>query len=67
MRKEKIIEEIKKVIPIEGHNSMGASESYYNPYFMVNKCFTEEELKTMNEDCLNHLIKLATFAGDIFY
>ena len=67
--KEEILNKIKEALvkPIKGRNSMGASESYYNSYFMVGKCFTEEELNTLDEICLVNLIKLAEFAGEVFY
>lgn len=69
--REEILEEIKKAVKIpdfsQGKNSMGTSESYYNPAYMVGKCFTEEDLQNMNEEMLNNLIKLADFASDVFY
>ncbi len=65
--KEEILKEIKKVQPTPGRNSMGASESYYNKYYMVSQCFTHEELSTMNEASLVNLVKLADFAAEVFY
>ncbi len=53
--------------PNEGRNSMGCSESMYDPYFMVGSCFTEEELGKMSEMEVSNLIKLAGFASDAFY
>ena len=45
MKKEEILEKIKEAVKIpdnsQGINSMGASESYYNEYYMVGQCFTE--------------------------
>ena len=69
MKKTEILEKIKEALgnPIKGRNSMGASESYYNAYFMVGKCFTTEELDALDEVCLVNLIKLADFAGEVFY
>jgi len=67
MEKETILKNIKEVDRIEGINSMGVSESYYNKYYLTKKCFTEEELNSMNEKELNNIIKLADFAGDVFY
>lgn len=69
--KEEILNKIKEAIKIpnysQGRNSMGASESYYDPDYMVGKCFTEEELNAMSEESLNSLIKLAKFASEVFY
>jgi hypothetical protein len=67
--KEEILQKIKGSLddPAKGRNSMGASESYYNPYYMVGKCFTKEELNNIDETGLNNLIKLAEFASDVFY
>lgn len=69
MNKNEILNKIKEALgnPTKGRNSMGASESYYNPYYLVGKCFKEEELDSLNEGELNNLIKLAGFAGDMFY
>jgi hypothetical protein len=53
--------------PNKGRNSMGCSESFYDPNFMVGKCFSEEELTAMDESQLNNLIKLASFASEVFY
>lgn len=69
MKDEKttILEAIKNAKEREGRNSMGCSESYYNEYFMVRKCFTEKELKAMSKTELNNILKLAVFAADVFY
>lgn len=67
LMKEEILQKIKDVQPIPGRNSMGTSESYYNPYFLISKCFTEEELEAMDEQCLVSLVKLGDFASEIFY
>ncbi len=65
--KATILEAIKNAGEISGRNSMGVSESYYNEYYMVRECFTEDELATMSATELNNLLKLAGFAGDVFY
>ena len=70
-KKEKIIKEIEEAVKIkpysQGRNSMGASESYYNPDYMVGKCFSITELKRMSEEELLNLLRLANFASDVFY
>ena len=62
-----ILEAIKNAGETAGKNSKGTSESYYNKYYMVKKCFTEDELATMSATELNNLLKLADFASDVFY
>jgi hypothetical protein len=65
--KATILEAIKNAEEISGKNSMGTSESYYNEYYMVRECFTEAELEAMTLSELNNILKLAGFAGDVFY
>lgn len=68
--KEEILNKIKEAVskPMDkATNSMGASESWYDEYFMVGKCFTEGDLKEMSEESLLNLIRLAHFAGEVFY
>lgn len=67
MSKEEILKSIKEVQPIKGYNSMGVSESFYNPYYLISQCFSYEELETMAEKELHNMIKLAQFASDSFY
>ena len=71
MTKEKIIKNIADCFDKEksnkARNSMGVSESFYNPYYLTGKCFTTEELVVMSEMELNNLIKLADYASDAFY
>lgn len=67
LSREELLQKIKEVTPTPGRNSMGASESWYNAYYMVSKCFTEEELQNMSESELQNVVKVADFAGDVFY
>jgi len=71
MTKEEILLKIEQaIIPKEknvGRNSMGVSESFYNPYFMVGKFLDMEKLEQLNDKELNLLIELADFAADAFY
>ena len=69
--KEQIINDIKQAQSTDGMNSMGISESFYNPYFLL-KYFMEEsktfeQLEQFSERELNLLLDLAKYAGDIFY
>lgn len=71
MTKEEILLKIEQaIIPKEKNvvrNSMGVSESFYNPYFMVGKFLDMEKLEQLNDKELNLLIELADFAADAFY
>ena len=47
---------------------MGVSGSYYNPYYLIGKCFKDfTELEKMNETELNNLVRLADFVSEVFY
>lgn len=67
--KEEILNKITIALasPEKGRNSMGTPEAYYNPYYMVGKCFSTDELEVMSEIELNNIIKLAEFASETFY
>ena len=65
--KEIILEKIKDAKTISGRNSMGVSESFYNPYFLIKEFKKIEELKQLTEKELNLLIEFADYATDIFY
>jgi len=69
MEKEEIVKKIKEALgnPTKGRNSMGCSENYYNAFYMVGKCFTEEEINNLDKVSLLYLIQLAEFASDVFY
>lgn len=49
--KEKILKDIKDSLETKSNarNSMGCSENYYNPNYLISKCFTEKELNKLNE------------------
>ena len=79
MTKSEILEKIKGCFDVEkdrkARNSMGVSESFYNAYYLVGMCYTDNkkiqvkdsELVNMSESELNNLIKLADYAADAFY
>jgi hypothetical protein len=71
MTKEEILQNIAYCFDKEknnkARNSMGVSESFYNPYYLTGKCFTNEELSSMSEAELKNLIRLAEYASDAFY
>ena len=67
LNKEAILEGIPLASAIKGANSMGVSESIYNPLFLMKQCFKEEDLTQLSEEELIRLFKLADFATDVFY
>lgn len=68
METKDIIEaRIKEVGPVPGRNSMGTSESLYDPYYLVKQCFTAEEINKMTERELQVALKMADYATDAFY
>ena len=65
--KQKLLAEIEAVTETKGKNSMGVSESFYNPFYMMGKCFKYKELEKLNREELNNLHKLAEYASEVFY
>jgi len=65
--KQKILQEVNEVTETKGRNSMGVSESFYNPFYLLSKCFKYKELEKLNREELNNLYKLAKFSGEAFY
>ena len=71
MDKYEILQSISNCFSAEknnkARNSMGVSESFYNPYYLIGKCFTLDELSEMSEIELNNLVKLGEYASETFY
>jgi len=65
--KEQIINDIKQAKWQKGRNSMGISESFYDPYYLLKEFKTLEELEQLSEKELNLLLDFANFASDTFY
>ena len=65
----KILADIKKAFYSKeaGRNSMGVSESFYDPYYLIKTAFTLEELEAMDGKTLEALLKLADHATEVFY
>lgn len=65
--KEIILEKIKNAQPIKGSNSMGVSESFYNPYYLLKDFGELEKLEQMTEKDLQLLLSFAGYVTDVFY
>lgn len=67
MSKDDILEGCKNAKPTPGRNSMGCSESWYDPFFCMQQTFSEGQLAAMTEQELNNLYTLAHVMADAFY
>jgi len=65
--KDEMLKKIHDSQPVQGKNSMGVSESYYNAYYMIGKRFTAGDLNEMTERELRLILLTANFAGEVFY
>ena len=65
--KEEILEKISTTNETPGYNSMGCSESWYNEYYCVKKCFEPAELEKMTLSEIENLLKLAAFVSSNLY
>lgn len=48
-------------------NIMGTSEAFYDPYYLIGKCFPKSKLSAMLESELTYLVILADYSTKIFY
>lgn len=69
MRKEDVIRHIENVEEVTGFNSMGASESFYNKYYLTRQFLKRENIdpNKLKARELHLMIRLAEYAGEIFY
>jgi hypothetical protein len=65
--KELILSKVLASTPTYGRNSMGCNESFYDPYFMLYKCFDTTALQEMTESELNIALRVAMFSAEVFY
>lgn len=65
--KEQLLKYCNTAKPIPGRNSMGCSESWYDPFFCIQQFFTEDERNAMSEEELNHLYRLADQMSQALY
>jgi uncharacterized protein YerC len=59
MKANEIIEGIKNLKELTGHNSMGCSENWYNFYYAMKETFTPEEIQSMTDRECELLERLA--------
>ena len=65
--KDIIAARIKEAKSVPGKNSMGTSESLYDPYYLLKQCFSKEEIDTMTQRELYIALTVADYATDVFY
>jgi hypothetical protein len=65
--KELITARVQEVGTVKGANSMGISESFYNPYYLIKRAFTLDEIHAMSEAELQSVFKMADYATEVFY
>ena len=66
LSKEEILSNCQSTEGIPGHNYMGCSESWYDPFYCLKTVFGEE-LNNMSEQELNNLYRLASEIGSALY
>lgn len=69
MPKEEIIEALRNPNTIDGHNSMGVTESYYNKFYLTREFLENKKLNAeeLTEKELNLILDCAEFSGEVFY
>ncbi len=72
LNKKNIIEDIKNAERAKGYNSMGVSEGYYDPDYLIKTFFEQEhkkieELEKLSEKELILLIDFAEYVTEVFY
>ena len=73
MSKTEILKALQPEAEIDtGRNSMGVNENFYDPIYLLRQAFKDEDvgltsMDDMSEGTLNALLKVAKFAGDVFY
>jgi len=69
MSRAEMIKEIIGAERVKGQNSMGVSESFYNPFYMVKKFLDETiyPVASLTEAELRLLLQLADYVSEVFY
>ena len=65
--KEKLMEYIANPTTTDARNSMGCSENWYNAYYAIKETFSIDEIKSMNNEEIEYLVRLADSIGDALY
>ena len=67
IEKTKVIAYMKQPKTTDARNSMGCSENWYNSYYAISQTFTLEEVQSMSETEVEHLVKLGDAIADGLY
>ena len=69
MEKKEIIKNLNNITERNWRNSMWVSESFYNPYFLMNAMFEENkiDMNSLTEKELNLIYETANYASEAFY
>ena len=67
MDRTRLLEYMKAPTFMGGHNRMGCSEDWYDPYYAIYRTFSIEEVQSMSETEVNNLLKLAQSISEGLY
>ena len=67
MKKEQLLKDIESLKETTSRNSMGCSENWYDYVYAIKQTFTIQEIRSMDELEIEHLIKLAENISDGLY
>ena len=64
-----MLDGIKGAKKIPGQNIMGASESFYDPYYLVREAIKDRgiNIDTFSTEALYAMLEVASFAAEVFY
>lgn len=64
-----MLEGLKDPQEIEGHNLMGVSESFYDPYYLVREMIKENKINVdeISTEALFWMLETANYASVVFY
>lgn len=66
-QKEEVLQYFNSPAESKERNSMGCSESWYDPYYAIMRTFSKEEIESMSDAEVANLVKLAENLSDAFY
>lgn len=64
-----MLDRIKGAEEIPGQNIMGASESFYDPYYLVREAIKDKgiDLTSLSTEAIYAILEVADFATEVFY